>query len=192
MTKRGRPRTRSDGPDRGTPELQARRAFLACGGDPAMTDNPLGAMLAYGKLDVAGSGWRARSRELGAARHEAGRLFSEARNILFGMPGAPAAPMEPHIKGVVADALDDATVIRIRQRYEAAQRTLTHAGHHCRSEVVNIAVYGNWPEHHSLEFGVMTVDELFSHPCRRRHEALLAGLDALAEEYGLPLRWRAA
>jgi hypothetical protein len=46
MKQRGRPRIDRPAVDKGTPELQARRVRLAAGGDPALTEYPLGLMLA--------------------------------------------------------------------------------------------------------------------------------------------------
>jgi hypothetical protein len=46
MKQRGRPRIDRPAIDKGTPELQARRVRLAAGSDPALTEYPLGLMLA--------------------------------------------------------------------------------------------------------------------------------------------------
>ena len=47
---RGRPKTDRPDTDLGTPEAQARRALLAGGGDPALTEYPLGILLACGLI----------------------------------------------------------------------------------------------------------------------------------------------
>ncbi len=60
--RRGRPNLDRPIVDRGTAELQAHRARLAAGGDPALTDYPLGLLLARGLV----------SRE----QHEAGCYYA--------------------------------------------------------------------------------------------------------------------
>ena len=46
----GRPRRQAAATDRGTPEAQARRALLAGSADPALSESPLGVMLARGLI----------------------------------------------------------------------------------------------------------------------------------------------
>ena len=60
--RRGRPNRDRPDIDRGTPELQAHRERLAAGGDPALTEYPLGLLLARGLV----------SRE----QHEAGCYYA--------------------------------------------------------------------------------------------------------------------
>src|SRR5262249_56441760 len=60
--RRGRPNRNRPEIDRGTPELQAHRERLAAGGDPALTEYPLGLLLARGLV----------SRE----QHEAGCYYA--------------------------------------------------------------------------------------------------------------------
>jgi hypothetical protein len=76
MTKRGRPRAAKPAIDRGTPELQARRAWLAGEGDAALASYPLGVLLANG--------------DIGDDAHEAACRYAWLYGFVFGRTGAAA------------------------------------------------------------------------------------------------------
>lgn len=71
MAKRGRPKKLNPGIDYGTPELIAKRAHLAGGGDPAYAENPLGILYVQGYL----SNDHEQSRRMYAAGMEFGLLW---------------------------------------------------------------------------------------------------------------------
>jgi hypothetical protein len=192
MAKRGRKATYPNaGHDRGTEALQARRALLACGGDPVLAESPLGALLASRRLGMTG-GWRY-DHDVAIQRHEAGRQLGLARHILFGRPGARAAMLAEMIPGNVDDGcrLDEAAEARIRERYDASDEALKACGPLVRAETMAVCVYDVWPEYHHPDHGVMALDVLWSHPLRRHFDALLAGLDCLVDQYGLQAGRRA-
>jgi hypothetical protein len=74
MSRRGRPAISRPAIDRGTPELQARRARLAGNGDLALASYPLGVLLANG--------------EIGDDAHEAGCRYAWLYGFVFGRTGA--------------------------------------------------------------------------------------------------------
>lgn len=98
------------------------------------------------------------------------------------------------IPGSVADGcrLSDEARIRLWQRYQGSHEALTQLGALVHRETLSVAVYGDWPEYHHPDYGVMALDVLFSHPLRRHFDALLAGLDCLVDLYGLEAGRRAA
>lgn len=71
--KRGRPAAGRPAIDRGTPELQARRARLASRGGDALTAYPLGVLLANG--------------DIGEDAHEAGCRYAWLYGFVFGRTG---------------------------------------------------------------------------------------------------------
>ena len=190
MAKRGaKPKYPNAGHDRGTEALQARRTAMACGGDPMLAESPLGALLASRRLGLPLSPrpWATLAdadRDLAIVRHEAGRLLSLARCVLFGRPGARAAMLAEMIPGAGEGIrLDEAAEVRVRERYEVADAALKRLGMGERREVVQVVVYGDWPEYHHPDYGVMPLDVLYAHPLRRRFDGLLAGLDVLVDAY---------
>ena len=76
-----RRRPRREPPDRGTPELQRQRAWLAGRGDPALTCYPLGILRAN---DV-----------IGHAEHEAGCRYAWLHSVVFGRVTPAALAYEP-------------------------------------------------------------------------------------------------
>jgi hypothetical protein len=76
VSRRGRPPQPRPGIDRGTPELQARRARLAGGGDTALASYPLGILLANG--------------DIGEDAHEAACRYAWLYGFVFGRTGAAA------------------------------------------------------------------------------------------------------
>jgi hypothetical protein len=71
MAKRGRPKISKPNVDCGTPELIAKRAFMAGGGDPSFTEHPLGILYVRGYL----SDDHEQSRRMYAAGMEFGLLW---------------------------------------------------------------------------------------------------------------------
>jgi hypothetical protein len=131
--RRGRPS--SDRPiiDRGTPELQAYRERLAGGGDPVLTEYPLGLLLARGLV----------SRE----QHEAGcyYAFLYGRSIgrtqvncsyLFGAQAAGYADRHD---------LTEADLAKIQALFRQGKNRLLAAGRRVCDATENLTVFGRAP-----------------------------------------------
>jgi len=131
--RRGRPN--SDRPiiDRGTPELQAYREKLAAGGDPALTEYPLGLLLARGLV----------SRE----QHEAGcyYAFLYGRSIgrtqvncsyLFGTQAAGYADRHD---------LTEAELAKIQSLFRQGKNRLLAAGRRVCDATENLIVFSRLP-----------------------------------------------
>ena len=69
----GRPAMNRPAVDPGTPELLARRARLAAGGDPSLTESPLGILLARGLI--------------GREQHDSGRHYASLYRQSVGRTG---------------------------------------------------------------------------------------------------------
>lgn len=122
MSKRGRPRMQRQPIDHGTPELQAKRALLVRGSDPALASYPLGVLLAR---DVI-------TRE----QHEAGVNYGRTFAMAIGRK------RELGFDGHGIDDIDDKTLAEIEQRHADNQKKLRRLGIHVLRIVEEVCVFG--------------------------------------------------
>jgi hypothetical protein len=131
--RRGRPSRNGPVVDRGTPELRAHRERLAAGGDPALTEYPLGLLLARGLV----------SRE----QHEAGcyYAFLYGRSIgrtqvncsyLFGAQAAGYADRHD---------LTEAELAKLQALFRQGKNRLLAAGRRVCDATENLVVFGRLP-----------------------------------------------
>ncbi len=163
--RRGRPpkAANDNEPDRGTAELQAKRAALAQGVAAEATENPLDLLLAHGFIDAAQhrAGWRYGSlyrRLIGHGQVSYGRLYQG----LTGQNGrALAARAEP----------DD--LAAEQALFRAAQAGLRAEGAYIAAITERLAVFNAFP------------DWLLARDARGQREraALVTGLKRLADAF---------
>jgi hypothetical protein len=128
--KRGRPRLDRLSLDQGTPEQQARRRALAAGEDPALTEHPLGLMLARGLISVE--------------QHEAGSYYA----MLYGWAVARAdlsvAALYRRMlaEGGGGEEIGEEDLVRIQALYRLGKNRLLAAGRRIAAATENIAVFG--------------------------------------------------
>ena len=128
--KRGRPKLDRASHDSGTPEAQARRALLASGGDPALTEHPLGIMLARGLIS--------------AEEHEAGGYYA----MLYAKAVARTHLSSAHIyqrmlaESGRATTLDDKSQEHVERLFRQGKNRLLAAGRRISEATENLAVFG--------------------------------------------------
>ena len=123
MTRRGRPLSARPAIDRGTPELQARRARLAGGGDPELVSYPLGILLANG--------------DIGEDAHQAGCRYAWLYGFVHGRTGAAARSWLGAPKGEPRDfPYDIAAAIQVDLRAAAALLAGVPAGKPALEDVI--------------------------------------------------------
>jgi hypothetical protein len=128
--KRGRPRFDRPSIDQGTPEQQAKRSALAGGGDPALTEHPLGIMLAR----------RLISRE----QYEAGSQYA----TLYYQTVAPTTvSVESHYRRLMAEGgggeeIGEEDLRRLQALFRHGKNRLLAAGRRVTMATENIAVFG--------------------------------------------------
>ena len=124
MAKRGRPKLFDQKP---TPEVAARRARLAGGGDPAMTSSALDLLCLRGLI---------------SRRHcDAGRLFAWLRTQVYGR-ATPRVLDLARLPGADAVARDDAM---LEPAYAAAAESLANQGTQVRTITEAVCVHDRWP-----------------------------------------------
>jgi hypothetical protein len=127
--KRGRPRFDRPSIDQGTPELQARRQAIAGGGDPALSEHPLGIMLARDLI----------SRE----QYEAGCQYG---TLYFQAVAPTTVSVESHYRRLMAEGLRGQEIGKDLQRLQALFRLGKNrplaAGRRVSIATENIAVFG--------------------------------------------------
>lgn len=128
--KRGRPRFDRPAVDQGTPEQQARRQALAAGGDPTLTEHPLGLMLARGLISPE--------------QHEAGCYYA----VLYGRAVARTdLSVASLYRRLLAESgrgkdIDEADLARMQALYRLGKNRLLAAGRRIATATENIAVFG--------------------------------------------------
>ena len=167
-TRAGRPRGERVVVDLGTPEALARRQRLAGGGDPVLTESPLGVMLARGLI--------------GQEQHDAGRTYAA---LYRQSVGRTQLSCDRHYSQMVADAgrmaatRDEADQARIEERFRRGKNRLLAAGRRVCEVTENLVVFGVAPrflEARLCGFGGRgDTGEL---------DAVLLGLETLAACYG--------
>jgi len=128
--KRGRPRLDRPSLDQGTPEQQARRRTLAAGKDPALTEHPLGLMLARGLISVE--------------QHEAGSYYAMLYGRAVARTDLSVAALYRRLlrEGGCGKQIDEEDLVRIQALYRLGKNRLLAAGRRISVATENIAVFG--------------------------------------------------
>ena len=111
----GRPAMNRPAVDPGTPELLARRARLAAGGDPSLTESPLGILLARGLI--------------GREQHDSGRHYA---SLYRQSVGRTQLSCDRHYSQLIVDGgrtvqpRDEAAQARIEARFRLGKGALYH------------------------------------------------------------------
>ena len=129
--RRGRPRQERPETDLGTPEVQARRALLIQAGDPALSEYPLGVMLARGLI--------------GREQHEAGcyygflygRVIGKGEVSCAGIYDRLAAEVRPN-RPMVSEERE----ARDQALFRLGKNQLLAAGRRVCDATENIVVFG--------------------------------------------------
>lgn len=164
--RRGRPRKERTATDRGTPEAQAYRRKLAAGGDPALTEYPLGMLWLRQLIDedqhAAGCQYAYLYRQaVGRVQISCDHLYRE----LLSVPGGGSERPE-------------ALQARIEARFRAAKRRLMAAGRQICEATEDVAVFGRLPLVLSGGVAAKAAQQL---------AAIRAGLDALLKSHKFPV-----
>ena len=167
--RRGRPNRDRPFVDGGTAELQAHRARLAAGGDPVLTEYPLGLLLARGLV----------SRE----QHEAGCYYA----FLYGRAVGRTQVNCSYLLGALAEGyadrhdLSEAEQAKLQLLFRKGKNHLLASGRRVCDATENLVVFGRMPRF--LDVGRRRPDS-----ARRADEAEVAavrlGLDVLVACYG--------
>jgi len=164
----GRPALERPKVDAGTPELCARRARLAGGGDPSLTESPLGILLARGLI--------------GREQHDSGRHYA---SLYRQSVGRTQLSCDRHYSQLIADggraarSRDDAAQARIEARFRLGKNRLLAAGRRVCEATENLVVFGAAPRF--LEAGLSGHRRAGD---TRELEAVVLGLETLAACYG--------
>jgi hypothetical protein len=128
--KRGRPRLGLPAVDRGTPEQQARREALAAGADPALTEHPLGVMLARGLISVE--------------QHRAGCHYAMLYRRAVGRTDLSVASLYRRLLAEDGRGreIEEADLARIEALHRLGKNRLLAAGRRVAAATENIAVFG--------------------------------------------------
>ena len=131
--RRGRPNQDRPVVDRGTPELQAYRQRLAEGGDPALTEYPLGLLLARGLV----------SRE----QHEAGCYYAFLYGRSIGRTQVNCSYMFGAQAAGYADRheLSEEELAKIQALFRHGKNHLLAAGRRVCDATENLVVFGRSP-----------------------------------------------
>ena len=113
---------RRRGPDRGTPEQQLRKAVLAGGGAPRLTEYPLGCLLARRPI---------RDDQHNAGLHYAG-LY---RACIGGGLRQPGGPRE----------ISEEAELAVHQRFDESQSALKNCGKTIKNRIDDICVFEKSP-----------------------------------------------
>ena len=111
----GRPAMNRPAVDPGTPELLARRARLAAGGDPSLTESPLGILLARGLI--------------GREQHDSGRHYA---SLYRQSVGRTQLSCDRHYSQLIVDGgrtvepRDEVAQARIEARFRLGKGALYH------------------------------------------------------------------
>ncbi len=164
----GRPKTARDTADCGTPEIQARRRKLAQGGDPALSEYPLGLLL--GRALVSEDQHWAGCRYGMLYRLSVGRTQVTYNRLYAALAGGGAAP----------DGFEATDLAEAREKFLAAKRHLLQAGAISARTVEDLAVFHAWPEFLDATRGTSgAANDNGGAPSPGYLQALRRGLDAL-------------
>jgi hypothetical protein len=161
-SRRGRPRKQQAATDRGTPETQSFRRKLAAGGDPTLTEYPLGLLrlraLIDGDQHEAGCRYAYLYRQaIGRAQVSYDHLYRE----LLAVPGGGSERPE-------------ASQAQVEALFRRAKRRLMAAGRQICEATEDVAVFGRMP--------LILGDPRPNGPGVRQLGAIRAGLDALHKD----------
>ncbi len=131
--RRGRPYGDRPIVDRGTAELQAHRARLAAGGDPALAEFPLGLLLARGLV----------SRE----QHEAGCYYAFLYGRTIGRTQVNCSYLFGAQAAGYADRHDltEADLAKLQSLFRKGKNHLLASGRRVCDATENLAVFGRMP-----------------------------------------------
>jgi hypothetical protein len=166
--KRGRPKLNRPSHDTGTPELQARRASLVGGGDPALAEHPLGVMLARGLIS--------------AEEHEAGCYYA----LLYARAVARTHLSSAYVyQRMLAESgraamLDEKGQEHVEKLFRQGKNRLLAAGRRVSEATENLAVFGR----HARFLDSRRTAELRRGADFTEFQAVLEGLAVLAACYG--------
>src|SRR5262245_39229771 len=158
----GRPRNEVAVADPGTPEAQRFRRRLAAGGDPALTEYPLGLLRLRALID--GDQHEAGCRYAYLYRQAIGRVqvsYDHLYRELLAVPGGGSERPE-------------ALQARIEALFRQAKRRLMAAGRQTCEATEDVTVFGRMP--------LILGDPRPNGPGVRQLEAIRAGLDALHKD----------
>lgn len=113
--RRGRPRGRQAAIDRGTEELQAKRAALAGDGDPALAEYPLGVLLARRIIDTG--------------QHEAGCYYAFLYGQAIGRTQATCDPLYRRLAAELAPGgspMSEAARAHVERQFRLGKGALYH------------------------------------------------------------------
>jgi len=145
VTRRGRPRkemaANDNTPDRGTAELQKKRAAVARGGPGEATTHPLDLLLAHGLIDAAESsaGWHYAAlyrRVIGRTEMSYGRLYKGLAGESGGRPTDFA----------IDSAASEAALAAAQVLFRTAQAALRSEGAVIAGITERLVVFGAFPD----------------------------------------------
>jgi hypothetical protein len=161
--KNGRPQ-RTYGPDRGTEELQRRRAWLAQKGDPVLTVTPLGVLLANSIIDNA--------------VYNAASRYAWLHAILFGRISYAAVKFDDVQRGRGGYTPDEEWLAARRAELERADECFD--SRHAYDDVLNLVIFERMPPW--LLPGIRTMRDV------RESNRLVKALEGLAVALGTKQR----
>jgi hypothetical protein len=135
--RRGRPTTeqKANKIDRGTPQAQARRAALAAGGDPVLSESPLGVLLARGLVT--------------AEEHAAACIYAYLYARAVGRPRTSCAALYRRLAGEAAGPgwtdLEESAEAGVEARFRHGKNRLLAAGRRVCDATENLVVFGRLP-----------------------------------------------
>ena len=162
-------RRREAAADRGTPEVQARRALQARGGGPALTEYPLGIMLLRGLI----------TRE----QHGSGCVYANLYRVVIGRGQVSYSAFYLAMVGAIGltDTPDEATLVGLQQLFRQGKERLLAAGRRVCDATENLVVFQR-PARFLDGARRRPVSALRADAAEL--EAVRAGLDALVACYG--------
>jgi hypothetical protein len=160
--RRGRPRKERAATDRGTPEIQSFRRNLAAGGDPVLTEYPLGLLRLRALID--GDQHEAGCRYAYLYRQAIGRVQISYDHLYRELLAAPGGGSER----------PEELQARIEALFRQAKRRLMAAGRQICEATEDVAVFGRMP--------LILGDGRPDGSGVRQLAAIRAGLDALYKD----------
>ena len=168
--RRGRPRIERPAVDSGTPELQARRRRLAAGADPALTEYPVGLLLARHLItaeqhEAACYYGFLYGQAIGGTRGGCGRFYQQMAAAAFD----------------IKDLTDDQRA-QVETLFRVGKNRLLAAGRHICDATENVVVFGRHPG--CILYDGRQVRAMLG--AAAELEAIRRGLDVLVACYGRP------
>lgn len=152
----------------GTPELQAKKAMLVRGGNPALSTDALGVLVARDLIDKD--------------QYSAGQWFGALRTISFGRDRLPMAAagqlVDEQVEGRAEDDVvvySDEDVERLYARYRSAVSSLKRVGASVYVQTRNVCLFAEMPDW--IEQAIPHGPPIHRQP--KGFQQLLMGLDEL-------------